>query len=68
MTCESYTGVVDLNASIALRKPVGIMDKLTKNYEWQFFYSQSLAFSESQSKRFGLSFEPNNVLKADLKF
>ena len=64
---ESYKGVVNLNTSIALRKP-GLMDKLTKNYEWQIFYSQSLAFSESQSKRFGLSFEPNNVLKADLNF
>ena len=65
---RDYTGVVDFNASIAVYKRLSILDELFKNKEWQFFYSKSKAFKESQSKRFELTSEPHAVLKADLRF
>lgn len=65
---RDYTGVVDLSASIAVHKPLSIINKLSKNKEWQFFYSESQGFRESQSEKFEFSLESDNVLKADLRF
>ena len=64
---QGYGGNVDLLASIVVHKALGaVKELLIKNKEWQFFYSQSRVFKESQSQSLSLSYVSEKLLKADL--
>jgi hypothetical protein len=62
------TGSIDLLASLVVHKDLGVKRLLIRNKEWQFFYSQSLVFKESQSQGLLFSFKGDNALEADLIF